>query len=56
MSDAKDQTRQAGGKIEVTKEMVAAGVEEMLERHYGADLADLVESIYLAMEIARRSA
>ena len=35
--------------------MIAAGVNELRERPFGADLADVVYDIYLVMELERRA-
>lgn len=43
-------------EIEVTPEMIAVGLEVIRESHYGDDLADLVEAIYVAMSHCRASA
>lgn len=40
---------------EITPEMIEAGVSEIQEKHFGCDLSELVESVYLAIEIARTS-
>lgn len=39
----------ASPQIEVTPEMLAAGLEVLREHHLGDDLAYLAEALYLAM-------
>lgn len=41
--------------IEITPEMIEAGLDEFLELPRGEDLRYVVTSIYLAMEYQRRS-
>lgn len=47
----KDDTKAVGvtGKIEVTPEMIEAGLEELYEHHYGDDFRLMLEHIYRAM-------
>ena len=44
-----------GSEITVTPAMIEAGVAELRERVFGDSLSDVVESVYLMMEIERRS-
>lgn len=44
-----DQTRQAGREIEITKEMIEAGVSEARERLLGASVEELVRKVLIAM-------
>lgn len=46
-------SRQADA-IEITPEMIEAGLDELRDHAYGGNLRDLVSSVYLSMEIARR--
>lgn len=39
--------------IEITPQMVEAGVEELRGKNIGSDLSDIVRGIYLMMEIER---
>ncbi len=50
--------RQAGAfeQIEVTSEMIAAGLDELRERHFDDGLSYVLESVYRAMAYARPSA
>lgn len=46
--------RQAGTKIDVTPEMLEAGVSQIQGFNYGSDShCEVVQQVYLAMEIAR---
>jgi hypothetical protein len=47
---------QAGAEIEVTPAMVAAGLDEFREHHFGGDIGYMLESIYRAMCYAARAA
>lgn len=52
-----EDSRQAGAiEIEVTPQMVEAGLEELSEHRYGGDLAYALESVFRAMSYARSSA
>jgi hypothetical protein len=42
--------------VEVTDTMVAAGLEELRQHHYDDDAALMLESVFRAMDYARRSA
>jgi hypothetical protein len=42
--------------IEVTPQMVEAGLSELREHHFGGDLAYIVECVFRAMVYARDSA
>lgn len=42
-------------EVEITLEMIEAGVYELKEKAFGQGLADIVRSVYLAMETERRS-
>ena len=39
--------------IEISPEMIAAGVDELRERHLGDDLSEIAKALYLAMETQR---
>lgn len=41
--------------IPITGQMIEAGVTELREMPYGRHLAEVVEAIYLAMELERRA-
>lgn len=43
-------------QIEITPAMIRAGLFEIGEFRFGCSMAELVEAIYLAMEIERREA
>ena len=49
---ADDSNRQAGAEIEVTKEMLDAGLEVLCEHTYGGDARYMVECIYRQMAYA----
>ncbi len=42
-------------KIEITPEMIEAGVAELRELLVGGDLSEAVSEIYMAMELERRA-
>lgn len=48
-----DSTADRPVQIEITPEMIEAGVWRMREFSYGQSLHELVEAIYLQMEIER---
>ncbi len=56
--DAFDTASQKGLaiEIEVTPEMVAAGLEALREHHYGDDLGYMLESVFRAMAYASAAA
>lgn len=41
--------------IEITPQMIEAGITEMRRHHHGESMCKIVEAIYLMMEIERRS-
>lgn len=41
-------------EVEVTPEMIEEGVAELREKPFGSSLNDVVEAVYLAMEVVRR--
>ena len=43
-------------EIEVTPAMIAAGVEEMMQHHFGSETAYVLECLYRAMAYAALSA
>lgn len=43
-------------EIEVTPEMIEAGVDELRDHHYACDTSYMVECIFRAMSYASRSA
>lgn len=49
-----DRQRQSGAEIEVTEEMVKAGIYSLREALLMGDFNDLVRSVYFAMEMERR--
>ena len=50
-----DKARQADpDPINITREMIAAGVDEVREHRFGEGLEALVWAVYLAMETERR--
>ncbi len=49
-----DKTRQAGTEIDVTKEMVDAGLDELRQHHFAGDVRYMVEEVYRAMFYAAR--
>ncbi len=46
-----DKERQAGAEVEITREMVEAGVEVLREAHLGDDLKNLARKVFIAMKI-----
>lgn len=54
MTDS-DKAQTACKVTEITPAMIEAGVSEMRDSCYGRELGELVESVYLAVEIERRS-
>ncbi|MEO3998552.1 hypothetical protein [Mesorhizobium sp. CAU 1732] len=53
----RNDSRQAGTEngIEITPEMIAAGTLELRDMRFGRRMADILEAIYLAMEIEKRA-
>lgn len=56
--DARDSGggRQAGAEIEVTPEMIEAGLEELYQHRFGSDLRYVLEVVYRAMAYSSVSA
>ncbi len=53
-----DSSGQAGteNEIEITPEMIEAGLQEMREHHYDTDVGYMLECVYRAMVYATRQA
>lgn len=56
MDQSLHKSRQASAQIEVTPQMIEAGVEEMREHNIGDDLGYVVEVVYRAMAYESRPA
>jgi hypothetical protein len=49
------QARQAGTEIEITPEMIEAGIVELRDHSLAGDMRYMVQGVYRAMEYARRA-
>lgn len=55
MADSVEKSGQAGTEIKITPEMIEAGVAELREACFGADLREVARVVYLAMAVERES-
>ena len=47
--------RQTGAEIEVTRQMIEAGLDELRQHYYAGDATCMVEEVYRAMAYAARA-